>query len=98
MYRILYENLKKWHSSDVRKPLVLFGARQVGKTWLLKEFGKKEYAKTAFVSFDRDKSALQLMQILPPFFILLNYHRTKIRGELPFLLSNLSVVNGGCMA
>lgn len=62
MYRILYESLEKWHFSDVRKPLVLFGARQVGKTWLLKEFGRKVYAKTAFISFDRDKAARQLMQ------------------------------------
>ena len=41
--------------------MVLFGARQVGKTWLLKEFGKNEYKNTAFVSFDRNEAACQLM-------------------------------------
>ena len=39
----------------------MFGARQVGKTWLLKEFGSREYKNTAFVSFDRDDAANQLM-------------------------------------
>lgn len=52
----------KWSSSVGRKPLVLFGARQVGKTWLLKDFGRREYKKVAFVSFDRDDSACQLMK------------------------------------
>jgi len=40
---------------------VLFGARQVGKTWLLKEFGKREYRRVAFISFDRNDAACQLM-------------------------------------
>ena len=61
MYRFLFDDLKKWKSSNERKPLVLFGARQVGKTWLLKEFGRNEYKNTAFVSFDRDDAACQLM-------------------------------------
>ncbi len=41
---------------------MLFGARQVGKTWLLKEFGRTQFKHTAFVSFDRDKAASQLME------------------------------------
>jgi len=61
MDRFLYKDLCKWKSCDGRKPLVLFGARQVGKTWLLKEFGKREYGKVAFISFDRDEAACQLM-------------------------------------
>ena len=61
MKRYLYNDLKKWQTSAGRKPLVLFGARQVGKTWLLKEFGKNEYKNTAFVSFDRNEAACQLM-------------------------------------
>lgn len=61
MERYLYNDLKSWKSSSGRRPLVLFGARQVGKTWLLKEFGKRQYKNTAFVSFDRDDSASQLM-------------------------------------
>lgn len=61
MKRYLYDDLKKWKVSEGRKPLVLFGARQVGKTWLLKEFGKNEYRNISFVSFDRNDAACQLM-------------------------------------
>ncbi len=61
MRRYLYKDLERWSASKERKPLVLFGARQVGKTWLLKEFGSREYKNTAFVSFDRDDAASQLM-------------------------------------
>lgn len=61
MNRFVYQDLCKWKTSDDRKPLVLFGARQVGKTWLLKEFGRREYKKVAYFSFDRDDAACQLM-------------------------------------
>ena len=43
MKRLLYKDLLKWKNSGSRKPLILEGARQVGKTWLLKEFAKNEY-------------------------------------------------------
>ena len=62
MERYLYNDLIKWSSSKNRKPLILFGARQVGKTWLLKEFGSRKYKNTAFISFDRDDAACQLMK------------------------------------
>ena len=39
MERFLYNQLKNWKDSKTRKPLILEGARQVGKTWLLKQFG-----------------------------------------------------------
>ena len=39
MERFLYNQLKNWKDSKTRKPLILEGARQMGKTWLLKEFG-----------------------------------------------------------
>ena len=45
MYRYKFNELKKWKESENRKPLIIRGARQVGKTWLMKEFGKKEYEK-----------------------------------------------------
>ena len=44
--------LEKWKQSANRKPLIIRGARQVGKTWLMKEFGKKEYQKCAYVNFE----------------------------------------------
>ena len=48
--------LKEWKKKKNRKPLIIQGARQVGKTWLMKEFGKQEYKKVAYVSFDRNES------------------------------------------
>ena len=62
MDRFKYTELLKWKNSTKRRPLILFGARQVGKTWLLKEFGKGEYKKTAFISFDRNDAACSLMK------------------------------------
>ena len=52
MYRYAIENLKKWKESKYRKPLIIEGARQVGKTWLMKEFGRLFYADTVYVNFD----------------------------------------------
>ena len=51
MYRSAMDKLKAWKNKEDRKPMVLMGARQVGKTWLMKEFGKEEYAKVAYISF-----------------------------------------------
>jgi hypothetical protein len=52
--RTKYSELLKWKASPRRKPLVLYGARQVGKTWLLKEFGKNEYKDTLYINLDTD--------------------------------------------
>lgn len=49
MKRLVYQQLLDWKKSPTRKPLVLNGARQVGKTWLLKAFAQQEYAKMAYV-------------------------------------------------
>ena len=43
MERFLLQNLLNWKNSPYRKPLILEGVRQVGKTWVLKEFGKRYY-------------------------------------------------------
>lgn len=53
MERLLLEELKKWKEKPGRKPLVLQGARQVGKTWLLKEFGKCCFDDVCYVNFER---------------------------------------------
>ena len=52
MYRDKMNELKKWKESSTRKPLIIRGARQVGKTWLMKEFGKQYYKKCAYINFD----------------------------------------------
>ncbi len=62
MKRHSLEKLKQWRDKPNRKPLVLSGARQVGKTWLLKEFGKTCFPKTAYVSFDKTESAKSLFE------------------------------------
>lgn len=54
MERALMKKLVEWKDSPVRKPLILKGARQVGKTWLMQEFGKKYFKKTAYVNFDHN--------------------------------------------
>ena len=54
MERHLMKNLEAWKSSRRRKPLILNGARQVGKTWLLKEFGERNYQNVAYINFDNN--------------------------------------------
>ena len=53
MHRALYKNLLDWKVSTRRKPLLIQGARQVGKTWLINEFGKKEYAVYIYLNFEQ---------------------------------------------
>lgn len=60
MYRTAFEDLKKWKASEKRKPLVLDGARQVGKTWLLEKFGEAEYANVAYVNLEKDERASEI--------------------------------------
>lgn len=52
MRRFALEKLKKWKESESRKPLIIRGARQVGKTWLMKEFGRECFENVAYVNFD----------------------------------------------
>lgn len=54
MKRIIYENLLKWKDSTDRKPLIVDGARQTGKTWILKEFGKNEFKNTVYINCDEE--------------------------------------------
>ena len=60
MYRIAMEKLYKWKEGKRRKPLIIEGARQVGKTWLMKEFGSKAYADTVYINFDSNSRMAEL--------------------------------------
>lgn len=60
MYRYKINELKKWKESQERKPLIIRGARQVGKTWLMKEFGESEYEKCAYINFDENNRMIEL--------------------------------------
>ena len=62
MERFLMEKLVAWKQSSYRKPLILKGARQVGKTWLLKEFGKRQYQNVAYFNFDENKEYGQFFE------------------------------------
>lgn len=60
MYRVAIEKLYKWKGSKRRKPLIIQGARQVGKTWLMKEFGSKAYADIVYINFDSNSRMAEL--------------------------------------
>lgn len=60
MYRTAIEKLYKWKESRRRKPLIIEGARQVGKTWLMKEFGTRAYSDTVYINFDSNSRMAEL--------------------------------------
>ena len=61
MYRAAIEKLYRWKASKRRKPLIIEGARQVGKTWLMKEFGSQAYADTIYINFDSNSRMASCM-------------------------------------
>lgn len=79
MERIVYKELIEWMNSAERKPLVINGARQVGKTYVLKEFGKQEFAKMAYFSLDRDEKARKVFESI---------------GNVSSLVMSLSALSG----
>lgn len=60
MYRKALENLKSWKENKSRKPLIIEGARQVGKTWLMKEFGKACFEAALYLNFDSNSKLASL--------------------------------------
>ena len=62
LYRSIIEELKSWKSRPDRKPLVLKGARQTGKTWILEHFGRTEFEHVASFNFDKDKSLYEIFE------------------------------------
>lgn len=60
MYRFAIEDLKGWKESKYRKPLIIEGARQVGKTWLMKEFGRLYYSDAVYINFDSNSRMAEL--------------------------------------
>ena len=54
MERSSLKELEEWKISPTRKPLLIYGARQVGKTWLMKQFGKSEFKNTVYVNFEKE--------------------------------------------
>lgn len=62
MNRSAFQELKEWKKRENRKPLIIQGARQVGKTWLMQEFGRREYAQTAYLSLADTPHAASLFE------------------------------------
>lgn len=62
MERLILDKLLEWKNSPYRKPLILKGVRQVGKTWILKEFGKQYYENTAYFNFDENEELKQFFE------------------------------------
>ena len=60
MYRFAIKKLLTWKESKYRKPLIIEGARQVGKTWLMKEFGRQAYTDTVYINFDSNSKMADL--------------------------------------
>ncbi len=63
MYRDKFKELNEWKLGDKRKPLIILGARQVGKTWLIQEFGKQEYKQMVYINFEKMKVLRDLFEV-----------------------------------
>ncbi len=60
MNRLYFEKLKEWKESKKRKPLIIQGARQVGKTWLMKAFGRREFETVVYLNFESSSRLKEL--------------------------------------
>ena len=62
MKRNAFQQMLEWKNATGRKPLIIRGARQVGKTWLMKEFGKQEFKNTVYINFDSNPEMRELFR------------------------------------
>ncbi len=62
MERLLMKDLLEWKNKRRRKPLIIHGARQVGKTWIMKEFGKRYYSDTVYINFENNERMNRLFE------------------------------------
>lgn len=60
--RFILKKLLQWKNSTNRKPLILNGVRQAGKTWVLKEFGRRCYETVAYFNFDENEELRQFLR------------------------------------
>jgi predicted AAA+ superfamily ATPase len=61
--RLIMQKLLNWNNSKYRKPLILKGVRQVGKTWILQEFARRYYSNIAYFNFDEHQEYKQFFEI-----------------------------------
>ena len=76
---MILNDLKKWKNKKNRKPLIIQGARQVGKTWIMKEFGRQCFEQVVYVSFDNNEQLKNIFE--------LDY-------SIPRIISALKIVSG----
>jgi hypothetical protein len=74
MNRNVFDKLITWKNNPDRKPLILKGARQVGKTWLMHEFGSKEYANYVYFNFDEEDELKSIFEINKKFWAITVNH------------------------
>lgn len=90
MDRELIGNLLEWKKSETRKPLILKGVRQCGKTYLLREFGSKYYEDTAYFNFEENEALLSVFEkdydVNRIIFELELHHRRSIRPEQTLII------------
>lgn len=90
MYRKAMEKLVKWKDKKERQPLILMGARQVGKTWLMKEFGKQHFEDVCYINFENPTKVEDIFEgtIVPSRIIELlgAYHQKKIQPEKTLII------------
>lgn len=102
MERYIYQQLLKWKSSATRKPLILQGARQVGKTYILKEFGKREYKNLVYVNCDHNEdmsnmfSDYDIPRIIRSISAIT--HQNIIPGESLIFFDEIQEIEGGLAA
>ena len=92
--RFILKKLLAWKNSPYRKPLILKGVRQVGKTWILKEFGRRYYENTAYFNFDENEEYKQFFETTKDVDRILQnlMHQTGIYQPLQGIL----VLTGSC--
>ena len=79
MERDLFIKLEKWKDKKKRKPLIIQGARQVGKTWIMKEFGARYFKNTVYINFDNNEiMKRELILILRVLYLLLKLSMEKV--------------------
>ena len=100
MKRKIIEQLKAWKKAPNRKPLVLLGARQVGKTWVMRHFGKSEFESVAYVNCDEEPLAKELFEAdynIPRILLAIQaITGTKVKaGKTLIILDEIQEVNRG---
>lgn len=79
MRRKIMERLQKWQTAKNRLPLLLYGARQVGKTYILREFGRSCFENTVYVNFEEDKALAGYLEVKLPILLRLSKNSTVLK-------------------